>query len=474
MPLKANTIFANRYELIRLLGRGGFAEVWLVKDTLVGLDEALKVYAPGGGMDEDGLKVFAQELSVVHDLRHTNLLTPKGIGNFENQPYLILPYCPNGSLKRKVGYCTETEAWKILRQVASGLAYLHEQGIVHQDIKPDNILLDANNNYVITDFGISLKVQSTLRKSMHIQANSGTMAYMAPERFSAKPHPIPANDIWSLGAMMFELIEGEVPFVGMAGLAQKNGAEMPEIEAPISEELRQSIQQMLASDPHERPTAEQLAKGNSQIVSSEKSEQKTQLIDRTRLTQPIKQDEASKGIQSTPPKKQPHGGYWIIMILLIAGLVAFVMSRHHKIDLGEQNQEPTAERVETIGIDRQRIEQIISNYCKNSSKGGDYSALKNYFTTTISPHPSKEIRYNTTIGETTKKYVERFPEYKISTPFNIQYINSSFPLTVKCDIQVMWVKNDVRKRAWIHKTFYFTSDYKISGYEDEEYRREVL
>jgi len=193
--LQQGSVFDNRYQLIRLLGRGGFAEVWLVQDNLTGLEEALKIYAPGSGMDEDGLKLFVKELSVVHDLRHTNLLTPKMLGQCDNQPYLILPYCPNGSLNKKVGECTEEEAWKIIEQVASGLAYLHKRNIVHQDIKPDNILLDSNNDCVITDFGISMKAQSTLRKSMHIQANSGTMAYMAPERFSAEPHPIPANDV---------------------------------------------------------------------------------------------------------------------------------------------------------------------------------------------------------------------------------------------------------------------------------------
>ena len=256
--LKKGSIFDNRYELIRLLGRGGFAEVWLVKDTLVGLDEALKVYAPGGGMDEDGLKVFAQELSVVHNLRHTNLLTPKILWQYQNQPYLILPYCPNGSLNRKVGKCTEEEAWKILEQVASGLAYLHEHKIIHQDIKPDNILIDENNDYVITDFGISLKAQSTLRKSMRVQANSGTMAYMAPERFSENPLPTKASDMWSLGAMMFELVEGTVPFDQFGGGKQQGGAKIPTMRADVSDALKQVINSLLAKEVADRPTAKQV------------------------------------------------------------------------------------------------------------------------------------------------------------------------------------------------------------------------
>ncbi|MBR2167403.1 MAG: protein kinase [Paludibacteraceae bacterium] len=259
--LQPGTIFDNRYELIKLIGRGGFSEVWLVNDTLTSLKEALKVYAPGNGMDDDGLKIFSKELSIVHDLRHINLLTPKSLGQYENQPYLVLPYCPQGSLKKLVGQCAEEQAWKILEQVAAGLAYLHEQGIVHQDIKPDNILVDVKQHYVITDFGISLRAQSTLRNSMRAQANSGTMAYMAPERFSTEPNPIPANDIWSLGAMMFELIEGNVPFVAqMGGLAQKGGADIPTMHGDVSANLKQVILSMLALKSEERPTAKEIVK----------------------------------------------------------------------------------------------------------------------------------------------------------------------------------------------------------------------
>ena len=271
--LQPGTIFDSRYELVRMIGRGGFAEVWLVKDTLTGLEEALKIYAPGNGIDEDGLKIFVKELIVAHDLHHPHLLTPNMLGQYERQPYLIMQYCPNGSLNKKVGKCTEEEAWKILEHVASGLAYLHEQGVVHQDIKPDNILKDAKGNYVITDFGISLRARTTLRKSMRVQANSGTMAYMAPERFSAEPHPIPANDIWSLGAMMFELIEGKVPYpADMGGLAQKKGADLPNMHAEVSDNLKQLICLLMDLDASHRPSAEELVGQVKKATATENSD----------------------------------------------------------------------------------------------------------------------------------------------------------------------------------------------------------
>ena len=256
--LQQGTLFDNRYELVRPLGHGGFAEVWLSIDNVTGLEEVLKIYAPGSGLDEDGLKLFVKELSIVHNLRHTNLLTSKVVGHYENQPYLLIAYCPNGSLNKRVGKCSEEEAWKIIEQVASGLAYLHKKGIIHQDIKPDNILIDENNDYVITDFGISMKAQSTLRKSMRTKDNIGTMEYMAPERFSDNPSPTKASDIWSLGAMMYELVEGNVPFAKFGGLTQKNGADLPTMHSNVSVKLKQLIISLLDPIAANRPTAEEI------------------------------------------------------------------------------------------------------------------------------------------------------------------------------------------------------------------------
>lgn len=258
--LNEGTLFAERYQLKRLLGRGGFSEVWLAVDNITNLEIAVKVYAPGQGMEEDGMKDFCKELSNVYNLNHTNLLKPQHVDNWQGMPYLIMTYCPQGSCHRKVGAMKEEEMWKLLADVASGLAYLHEQEIIHQDIKPDNILIDNTGNYVITDFGISVKSRSTLRKSMNIATGSGTTAYMGPERFSKDPTPIKASDIWSLGASAYELITGNVPFGEIGGGLQKGGADIPTIKQKISPNMRMVLAKMMAVDPWERPTAEQLAK----------------------------------------------------------------------------------------------------------------------------------------------------------------------------------------------------------------------
>ena len=258
MKLQENTVFANRYELQRLLGRGGFSEVWLAKDQWTHLNVAIKVYAPGQGMEEDGMREFCGELAAVFDLGHPNLLEPKHVDTWENMPYLIMAYCPNGSCAKLIGKVTEEQMWKMIHDVASGLAYLHEKGLVHQDIKPANVMIDEDGHYLITDFGVSSRARSTLRKSVISSTGGGTTAYMGPERFSKQPAPTKASDIWSFGAMCFEMVEGYVPFGENGGVSQKIGADIPVINANVSDALKYAITMMLQKETWDRPTAAKL------------------------------------------------------------------------------------------------------------------------------------------------------------------------------------------------------------------------
>jgi len=263
--MENNHLFHDRYFLERLLGRGNFSEVWLANDTKTDIQVALKIYAPATGLDDHGMNVLSREFAIVVSANQKNLLKPLYYDSFERKPYLVLPYCKNGTIQRLIGKFSEEDAWRLFRDVAAGLAYLHSMNptLIHQDIKPDNIMIGDNGNYMITDFGVSAHAKSTLRKSLSTQfASAGTTAYMAPERFSKENTPIKANDIWSLGAMVYEMLTGDVPFSSgthiEGGILQKNGAEIPDLPGSFTPELNLMIQMCLNENPWDRPTAEQI------------------------------------------------------------------------------------------------------------------------------------------------------------------------------------------------------------------------
>jgi len=256
-------LFHDRYFLERLLGRGNFSEVWLAKDMKTDIQVALKIYAPATGLDDHGLNVLSREFAIVVNANHKNLLKPLYYDSYDRRPYLVLPYCKNGSIQKDIGKFSEEQAWRLLHDVAAGLSFLHGMNpvVIHQDIKPDNIMVADDGSYMITDFGVSAHAKSTLRKSLSLAfASAGTTAYMGPERFSKDNTPIKANDIYSLGATVYEMLTGDAPFGDAGGLLQKRGADVPEIHGDFSNDLKRVVENCLQTDPWERLTAEQLVK----------------------------------------------------------------------------------------------------------------------------------------------------------------------------------------------------------------------
>ena len=256
-------IFDGRYEKQEILGRGAFSEVWKVRDTQTGVTLALKIYNPTDKVDKDGNEMLTHEFALMVNASHKNLLRPLFFATCDRHPYLILPYCENGNIGKMVGKMTEDEAWRLIRDCASALAYLHAMNppILHQDIKPANILLSDSGDYMLTDFGVSTQLkQSMSRVSNEEKAllSAGTMSYMAPERFSRNNLPIMANDIYSLGATAYEMLSGELPFGNDGGLLQKRGADIPELFGDFSPLLKITLEKCMNGEPWGRPTARRL------------------------------------------------------------------------------------------------------------------------------------------------------------------------------------------------------------------------
>ena len=257
--LTENILFAGRYRLLEVKGRGSFGEVWRAMDEKLQSEVAVKVYI---ALDPKGLEEFVSEYKVANTLSHPNLLHADYFDVWDNRPFIVMPYCPESSASL-VGKMDEKTAWRFLCDVSGGLAYLHGKGIIHRDIKPDNILRDKEGRFLISDFGISTKMRSTLRRNstrLMDEKNdlAGTVGYMAPELFSSKPAAVNATDIWALGASLYELLTGEMPFMGQGGVMLLHGAEMPELEDKYSRDLQTMLEACMSKDTWERPTAEQL------------------------------------------------------------------------------------------------------------------------------------------------------------------------------------------------------------------------
>jgi len=261
--IQPNEEINGRYVLKQSKGRGTFGEVWLAYDRATDEDVAIKFYV---ALDDKGREEFIQEFRIAAKLRHPNLLVTKDYGEWQGHPYLTMKFCDHGSAADLVGtlkpcYADEKTIWRFIRDVAAGLAYLHAvkpDPIVHQDIKPDNTLIDSDGTFLITDFGISKRIRNTMRKQSERALKAGAPAYMAPERFSAHSEPILASDVWSLGASIYELAQGELPFCGMGGGMLLKGAEMPSLDEGWSANLNTVIHWCLEKETWNRAKASQV------------------------------------------------------------------------------------------------------------------------------------------------------------------------------------------------------------------------
>ena len=266
--LKSGTKVKDRYTLKEFKGSGSFGEVWLAHDEVLDSDVAVKIYI---SVDPHGVEEFRSEYITTLGISHPNLLTTTYFDVWEHRPFLVMPYCAKGASTSRAGEMDEYELWQFIHDVAAGLGYLHgmSEPIIHQDIKPDNILVDDSSRFLITDFGISKKVRSTMRKQSKRAVGAGATAYMGPERFDADPSPVKASDIWSLGVSIYELATGELPFSGLGGGMQKNGAEIPSLGNKWSKDLNMVMQSCLAKETWDRPTARQLEQFSEAILNGQ-------------------------------------------------------------------------------------------------------------------------------------------------------------------------------------------------------------
>ena len=245
----------GRYRLKEKIGEGSFGEVWSVYDNNLKIQVAAKVYF---ALDVEGNDNLKKEYKNTYKLNHPNLLHPTFFGVSGNRSFIIMPYCPSTASKL-IGCCNEMMVWNFIRDVANGLAYLHEHGIVHHDIKPDNILIGEDGHFLISDFGVSTQARDLIHGEKE-EWIGGTEGYMGPEMFKPNAESIMATDIWALGATAYEMLTGELPFYGIGGRGQNDDSKQVEIPYGfVSSNLSQLVCSCMAKDTWDRPRAQEIA-----------------------------------------------------------------------------------------------------------------------------------------------------------------------------------------------------------------------
>jgi serine/threonine protein kinase/WD40 repeat protein len=244
----------GNYRLIRLLGAGGFAEVYLGEHIYLKTEAAIKVLHTR--LAEDELDHFLDEARTIARLRHPRVVRVLDFGVQGDTPFLVMDYAPNGTLRqryRRGTWLAPAAMLPHLRQVAEALDYAHEQKLIHRDVKPENMLLDARSEVLLSDFGIALVFHSS--RSQTTQEVVGSVAYMAPEQIQG--HPRPASDQYALGVVAYEWLSGAHPFSGTFSEVAARHLHMP--PPPLRERVpdcapavEQVVLTALAKDYRER------------------------------------------------------------------------------------------------------------------------------------------------------------------------------------------------------------------------------
>ena len=299
----------GNYRLIRRLGSGGFAEVYLGEHVYLKTQTAIKVLPMQ--LTSDEIENFSNEARTIANLKHPHIISVLdfGIQESTSTPFLVMDYAPNGTLRQRYTKGTKLSPTRLLpyiKQVAEALQYAHDNNIIHRDVKPENILLAQNNIVLLSDFGLAIVVQSTQHQQSQQNMGAGTIAYTAPEQSKGKP--CVASDQYSLGAIVYEMLCGVRPFDGtpmeiMVQHALSSPPPMHEHVPSILAAVEFVVQKALAKDPKQRfATIHEFALALEEACQRENSENRTlQLVSAGHAAIPLAAATSLVEREHTPP-----------------------------------------------------------------------------------------------------------------------------------------------------------------------------
>jgi eukaryotic-like serine/threonine-protein kinase len=335
--VKLGEVIGGRYELEELVGSGGMSSVYRANDRMLERKVALKILHSRLGDDDEYVERFRREARAVAQLAHPNIVTVIDRGEDGGRQFIVFEYIDGKTLKELVdadGPMSIDDVLSLGIGIASGLAFAHERGIVHRDVKPQNVLLNGDGRAKVTDFGIarSLDVEHGVTQTGTVL---GTSNYIAPEQASGQPID-DRSDVYSLGVVLYELLTGEVPFPGesFVAVAMKH---IHEPAPPVVEQrpetpprLASLVDSMLTKDHAFRPSMDEVV-AELEAIRRDPSGGETAVIRRPRV--------ATRNRRSKWPLLVAFLG-----VLVIAGAVAGIL-------LNDEPSSPTAQPPPTMTVE---------------------------------------------------------------------------------------------------------------------------
>jgi serine/threonine protein kinase/Tfp pilus assembly protein PilF len=369
--LEIGSLFAERYEILEELGKGGMGVVYRVRDRKLDEEMALKVLKPEIAAHRETVERFKNELKFARRIAHRNVCKMYDLNEGEKILYITMEYVKGEDLKsliRRKGKFAEKEAVGLAKQVCEGLAEAHALGVIHRDLKPQNIMMDEKGGAKVMDFGIarSIEAPGVTQTGMMI----GTPDYISPEQAEGEKAD-QRSDIYSLGAILYEMVTGKVPFKGDTALsvAIKHKTQAPHDPKKLNPELSADLSRLI-------------------LTCMEKDPERRYQTARELLTD---LDKIEKGIpiaEGAHRKKKPkirwktvliYGGAALLLVLLVAGALSLFKPRISSIAVlpfknltGDASQDYFVDEIadELIGhLGRIRALRVISFWSTQGYKG---------------------------------------------------------------------------------------------------------